>query len=172
MRRVHLAQIGLNEAHFDVSALPRAFHNAPALFRSALAAPDPAAHKYRRGHVLVLSGPELATGASRLAAQAALNAGAGAVTLAGARDAVRLQAAHVTAIMLRVADSPEQFGELLATGRFSALVIGPAAGIDDAVTARLNAAASTTIPAVIDADALTCLSACRSLFRSRARPGC
>ncbi len=112
--------------------------NGPDLWRQALPAPPLHAHKYMHGHCLVLSGPALATGASRLSARAALNAGAGAVTIAGKRDALLVHAAHVTAIMLREAASPDVFRALLAEGRFQSLVIGPAAGVGGETLACLR----------------------------------
>ena len=42
-----------------------------------------ATHKYKRGHAVIVSGAKFNTGASRLAAQAALKIGAGLVTIAG-----------------------------------------------------------------------------------------
>ncbi len=105
--------------------------NSPELWRGLLPAPDPHGHKYDRGHCLVVSGPPLATGASRLAATAALNAGTGLVTLAGEREALLVQAAHVTAIMLKEAATPEALAALLVNGRVSAAICGPAAGLGE-----------------------------------------
>ncbi len=79
--------------------------NTPDLWRAVLPSHAQDAHKYDRGHCLIVSGPELNTGASRLAATAALNNGAGVVTITGDRDALRIHAAHVTAVMLSEAAS-------------------------------------------------------------------
>ncbi len=132
--------------------------NTPELWRRALPAPDPHGHKYDRGHCLVISGPPLATGASRLAATAALNAGTGLVSLAGDREALLVQAAHVTAIMLKETATPEALAELLVKGRVSAAVCGPAAGLGDAVRARIEQLLRSGLPLVLDADALTLLA--------------
>ena len=116
--------------------------------------PHPTAdtHKYARGGALIWSGPPLITGASRLSATAALRAGAGAVTLVGGRDALAVQAAHVTAVMLQEAD-PAAFAALLSSPKWRAACIGPGAGppARDAATAAL----STGKTLVLDADALT-----------------
>ena len=58
-------------------------------------------HKYARGHAVVLSGELASTGAARLAARGALRAGAGLVTVASPRDALAVNAAALTAVMVR-----------------------------------------------------------------------
>ncbi len=139
--------------------MPRTnLRNTPDLWRHLLPSPDPHGHKYDRGHCLVVSGPPLATGASRLAATAALNAGAGLVSLAGERESLLVQAAHVTAVMLKETPTPEALTALLANGRVSSAVCGPAAGLDDAVLARIEVLLRSGLPLVLDADALTLLS--------------
>ncbi|MCA3598520.1 MAG: NAD(P)H-hydrate dehydratase [Methylobacterium sp.] len=153
---LQVAEIGLDHTHLD--AAPRLFRNTPALWRKAISPRDPASHKYRNGAVLVASGPELRTGAARLSAQAALHAGAGAVTLSGDPAALRIHASQVTAIMLREAAGPSDFAGLLDENRFDSVVIGPAAGVDEPTEARLRALLARPLPAVLDADALTVLA--------------
>lgn len=126
------------------------FENGPVLW--TLPWPDASAHKYQRGGVVVWSGPALATGAARLAATAALRIGAGAVTLAGDREAMLVQAAHVTAVMLAVADA-QGFGRILASPKVHAACVGPGAG--HAARCVAGAALQSGVPLVLDADALT-----------------
>ncbi len=142
--RLTVADIGLPPKLSDL------FLNAPGLW--ALPVPGLDTHKYARGAVLVWSGPALMTGASRLAATAALRIGAGAVTLAGPADALRVQAAHVTAVMLAEAE-PQGFSRLLAGGRIRAVCVGPGAGPDARCVA--GAALQSGVATVLDADALT-----------------
>ena len=143
--RLQVADIGL-PAPRDAML----FLNAPGLWRLPVPAPD--THKYARGGVLVWSGPEFRTGASRLAAQAALRAGAGAVTLVGDQAALRVQAAQVTAVMLAEGDA-QAFGRLAAGPKVKALCAGPGAGADARCVA--GAALQSGKPLVLDADALT-----------------
>ena len=86
-------------------------------------------HKYSRGHAVVVSGPVHATGAARLGARGALRVGAGLVTVASPLDAVAVNAAHLTAIMLAPFDGPRGLGELLADPRKNAVLIGPGCGV-------------------------------------------
>ena len=84
------------------------------------------------------------TGAARLAARAGLRVGAGLVTVASPSDALAVNAASLTAIMLRQADDAAQWRELLGDRRFSAVVIGPGFGVGEAtreIVATLLAAA-------------------------------
>jgi hydroxyethylthiazole kinase-like uncharacterized protein yjeF len=142
--RLTVANIGLPPPR------ARQWRNGPGLWRLPVPAPD--THKYARGAALVWSGPTLATGASRLAAQAALRAGAGAVTLAGSAEALRVHAAHLTAVMLREGDA-QDFARMLADPRVRAACVGPGAG--DGVRCVAGAALQSGKALVLDADALT-----------------
>ena len=60
----------------------------------AFPAPSLDAHKYTRGHAVVVSGPADSTGAARLGARGALRIGAGLVTLVGSGAATAINATH------------------------------------------------------------------------------
>ena len=119
--------------------------------RPLLFEPPRDAHKYARGSAMVISGPVLRTGASRLAAQAALAVGTGLVTIIGSPPALAEHAAHVTAIMLREQDT--QFSAI--DDRVRALAIGPGAGTGDDLARQISDLLGRRIPIVLDADALT-----------------
>jgi hydroxyethylthiazole kinase-like uncharacterized protein yjeF len=146
-----VADIGIPTSVLD-EIKPQAFENTPSLWSLPAVASD--AHKYTRGHCLVVSGGPFQTGASRLTATAALRAGAGAVSLAGNEDALRIHAAHVTAVMLKPFATDDEFRDLVA-GKVDSVVIGPAAGVTEATRWRTLAALSAAPSAVLDADALT-----------------
>ena len=112
--------------------LARASRRRPSSIRRSLApraaAPRPAAHKYARGAALVLSGPAHQTGAARLAARAALRAGAGIVSIASPIDSVAVNAAHLTAVMVAPFAGLQGFEALLADARRRAIALGPGVG--------------------------------------------
>ncbi len=117
-----------------------------------------------------MSGGRFETGAARLAAMAALHAGAGAVTLCGEAEALAIHAAHATALMLREAADAQSLAALIAGGRFKAIVIGPAAGVNAATRARVEAVLASGHPAVLDADALTLLAGSVVMLARRTNP--
>jgi len=154
---ITLADIGIPEAALDRIA-PHAFVNAPAVWRAAWPRVSAESHKYARGAVLVLSGAAHRTGAARLAARAALRSGAGIVTLASPPDAVAVNSAHLTAVMIAPFASAAEFEALLDDERRRAIALGPGAGVGASL--RKLVAAALTRPAeqrtiVLDADALT-----------------
>ena len=152
--RVHLADIGITDA--TVAALNvRTFVNEPSLWRHAFPIPKIDGHKYDRGHAIVVSGPMHATGAARLAARAALRAGAGLVTIAAPRTAVPIVASAVTAVMVREANGAKGLSSLLADKRLNVVLLGPGQGVGKATRDTVGAAAKAKRSLVLDADALS-----------------
>ena len=116
---------------------------------------DSSTHKYKRGHAVIVSGAKFNTGASRLAAQAALKIGAGLVTIAGDKDELLIHATHTTALMLAQTDTALALGMFLNDKRRNAACIGPAAGIGSDTSAKVRAVLASGAATVLDADALT-----------------
>ena len=148
------ADIGIPASTLDEIA-PRYRENAPWTWLAEMPAPGATAHKYHRGHVVVVSGDAAHTGAARLGARAALRAGAGLVTVASPPDAVLVNAAHLTAIMLHPFDSAAGLARLLEDRRLNSVLIGPAAGVGGETRASVRAVLASGAAVVLDADALT-----------------
>ncbi len=150
-----LAQIGLSEAQLDPD-WPLCVLNEPAFFQGVLPTLAMVGHKFDRGHVLVRSGPLQSTGAARLSAQTALDCGAGLVTLASSSEALPVNAAHLTAVMLRPCDHTSQWRAILQDQRINSVVVGPGNGVDEATQGSSIAALEAGKRCVLDADALSC----------------
>lgn len=155
---VRVADIGIDAQVLDEIA-PRTFENDPDFWGAAFPVPRIDGHKYARGHVLAVSGDAAATGAARLAARGALRAGAGLVTLATPRDALAINAAALTAVMVRPVDTVLEFGELLGDKRYNTCTIGPGAGVGHRACDIVHTAISAQRHVVLDADALTSFAA-------------
>jgi len=158
--RLHCGQVSVHNIGIPDSVLgeiaPRAFLNGPGLWGPAFPVPSIEAHKYTRGHCVVLSGPLPRTGAARLSARAALRAGAGLVTLATPPNALLINATASLAVMVQRVDDPDAFGALLDDPRINAVVMGPGAGIGaNTRQMALQALRHRRRAVVLDADALT-----------------
>ena len=134
---------------------PLIFENGPSLWASRYPWPTWDSHKYRRGHALVVSGGASATGAARLAAQAAARIGSGLVTLAGPEESLPLLSAASPAFLTESFAGPEGLTALLRGRKRNAVLIGPANGITDETRANTLAALASEAACVVDADALS-----------------
>ena len=157
--RVHCGRVRVADIGIDPKVLeeirPATFENVPSTWQHAFPVPKIDGHKYSRGHVLAVSGDIAATGASRLAARGALRAGAGLVTLASPSDALTVNAAALTAVMVRAVDNAIQFAALLNDRRLNTTVIGPGAGVGPRTRDFIHTALAAKRNLVLDADALT-----------------
>ncbi len=144
---VVVADIGLGETRSNL------FENTPELWLGKFPWPAVNAHKHSRGRLIVVSGEAWRTGAARLASRGGMRIGAGLVTILSPPEALLVNATHLEAVMLAPFETEQ---ELEAAGQDAeAVVIGPAAGVNDATLANVLALARTGAALVIDADALT-----------------
>jgi NAD(P)H-hydrate epimerase len=151
---VSVADIGIPErvlAEID----PQTWANGPRLWLPAFPWPRREGHKYDRGHALVVSGPLSHTGAARLGARGALRVGAGLVTVASPPDALTVNAAHLTAIMLMAFDGADGLGRILADRRKNAVLLGPALGVGEPTRRLVEVVLASGAATVLDADAVT-----------------
>jgi NAD(P)H-hydrate epimerase len=151
-----VADIGIPESVL-AGIKPSLFENGPALWSYPWPKAD--GHKYARGHCVVVSGPAHATGAARLAARGALRIGAGLVSVASPTDAVAVNAAALTAIMVKPFAGPNGLKDLLSDARLNAVVIGPGCGVGPQTQDLVGVALASNARVVLDADALTSFAA-------------
>jgi len=144
---------------------PSAFENGPSLWRERYPIPHAGGHKYARGHVAVVAGGPLTTGAARLAARAALRTGAGLVTLVAERATCPVLAAHTTALMVAQCDAPGDAVAYFRRKKVNVAVLGPGQGVGEATRAMVVAARAENLALVVDADAISsCAQALDTLF--------
>jgi ADP-dependent NAD(P)H-hydrate dehydratase / NAD(P)H-hydrate epimerase len=133
--------------------------------------PTPESDKYRRGVLGLLTGSDRYTGAAVLATGGAVHGGAGMVrlvTFPGAAAAVRQL--HPEVVITELADDPSASSSDSGprfpddVGRVQAWAAGSGMGTDDAAARRLAAVLATSLPVLIDADALTLLARHRELL--------
>ena len=139
-------------------------------------------HKGAYGHLLVVAGSRNYVGAACLVARAAHRTGAGLVTLATPQSVYPIVAAQLTeTIHLPLPedgegrvhpDAAHAVREVLP--RYDALMVGSGMGQSDSTTnfmeSLLLAGRSPSLPVLVDADGLNCLSRLRSWWRRRSGP--
>jgi NAD(P)H-hydrate epimerase len=158
---VLVADIGI-PASVLADIAPRTRANRPANWEALYPRPRLDAHKYTRGHAIVVSGPPESTGAARMGARAALRVGAGLVTLVGSASATAINATQATAVMVRAVPHDTALAEVLADQRRNAVLIGPGAGVGAATAASVLTVLACAPAVVLDADALTSFAASES----------
>ncbi len=154
-----VADIGIPDSALESLRIDT-WENDPALWRAQWPQGKSSANKYTRGHALLCGGYPL-TGAARMAARAAARIGAGLTTIAVPAAAFPVYAAALTSIMVRPLTLDGDLARLLCDSRYTAFLIGPGAGVNDATRETALQILETARPVLLDADAI-------SVFASRA----
>jgi NAD(P)H-hydrate epimerase len=153
MGELVVADIGI-PAHAEPTP-GRLFVNHPRLWLALLPRRTSASHKYAHGHALVLGGSMASSGAARMAARAAMRAGAGLVTVVCPKDALAVYAAQLTAVMVTPFANDREFAQSLADPRRNGMLLGPGAGSGETLRRRVLQVLEAKKACVLDADALT-----------------
>ncbi|MFN0219714.1 MAG: NAD(P)H-hydrate dehydratase [Hyphomicrobium sp.] len=167
---VILADIGIPETVL-AAIETETFENTPALWLERYTWPRLDAHKYTRGHAVVVSGPPDQTGAARLGARAALRIGAGLVTLIGTAAATAINATHSTGVMIRAVSGERALRAFLDDARRNSALIGPGASRGTETAGDVLTILKSNAAVVLDADALTSFEAANAQASNAARGG-
>jgi len=113
-------------------------------------------HKGRYGHVLVMGGNRGMSGAVQMAAEAALRVGAGLVSIATRAKHAGLISAARPELMCHGVDTAAHVDRIMAQA--SVIAVGPGLGQDPWGRLIFDCALKSTLPMIVDADALNWLA--------------
>jgi ADP-dependent NAD(P)H-hydrate dehydratase / NAD(P)H-hydrate epimerase len=117
------------------------------------------AHKGHYGHAYLIAGSYGKSGAAVLAARAALRSGAGLLTVQVPNSAYQVVQTAVPEAMCTADDHPQIVSGLSKLDNFNAIGVGPGLGTHDQTARTLKLLIqNTTVPMVLDADALNILA--------------
>ncbi len=125
------------------------------------------AHKYARGHVLVVGGPPEKAGAGFLSASAALRAGTGLVTLALPPETMAGSVGLYPALMRARCADARDLARVLRDDRLTACVLGPGLTPNEATRQMVYAALDSNAALVLDAGAITAFAGTGTLLFQR-----
>lgn len=114
------------------------------------------AHKGSFGHVLIIGGDYGMPGAVRMAAESALRVGAGLVTVATRPEHINIVMSQQPEMMCHLIHNAAELEPLLA--KATTIIIGPGLGRSDWSKELFACAMQSSLPTIIDADALYWLS--------------
>jgi NAD(P)H-hydrate epimerase len=150
---VVVADIGIPAAVLT-AIVPMAAENGPSLWADAFPWPRLSAHKYTRGHAVIVGGARM-TGAARLAARGCQRAGAGLVTIVTPPEALSIYATANPGVLTATIAHPFDLIALLDDARKNVVLLGPGGGSNEATRAHVLFALEAGRRCVLDADALT-----------------
>ncbi|MEI6285031.1 MAG: NAD(P)H-hydrate dehydratase [Bacillota bacterium] len=125
-------------------------------------------HKYQRGKVLAWCGSDSMRGAAALSARAAFMAGAGYVEVFTEKQAAAALAVNLPEAVISNSEGTDFIDRFKTAARSCrSILLGPGIGVSETNLEKLELILKTAlVPVVIDADALTLLSATPGLIKT------
>ena len=130
--------------------------NDPKLWIKQFPWKKPTGHKYSRGKVVIYGGKREFTGATILAAEAALRTGTGSARIICNKDTLDIYSLKFSSILKSEINNINQLKKFLKKEKITSILIGPGAGISTKIKEITKLILKKVKYVVIDADALTC----------------
>ncbi|TVQ82291.1 MAG: NAD(P)H-hydrate dehydratase [Micavibrio sp.] len=149
---VHVADIGLA---LSDTGTPPLWENTPQIWRQAFPATKAGDHKYTRGHAVIFGGAKM-TGAAKLAAHAAMRAGAGLATILCPTESFGTYTGYKAHLLVEPAATQKERAAFLSDPRKNTCLAGPGLGLTkDTREIVLSILKNKDKTACLDADALS-----------------
>jgi NAD(P)H-hydrate epimerase len=166
--QLHVADIGIPEWLARRRGIRSELLDARVL--ASLRSDDPLGHKGTHGHVLVVAGSRGKSGAALLCGTAVLRAGAGLCTVAMPIEAALHAEGLRPELMIEGYRDGEASDLMALTAGKRAIAVGPGVPRDPWMVSLIGELCATTLPLVLDADALNHLAAHPKLLAPRSAP--
>lgn len=155
-----------------------AIENSPDLWKEQLPHADPDAHKYKKGHAVMMGGSEM-TGAIRLASEAAMRVGTGLCSIVAPPETGEIYRKGAAHIIVEDGRGYEEFVDHCQDERRNAILIGPGAGLKDKDVLQKDVLQKVVLdvvslnkPCVLDADSLSVFKEKQNILLKNLHSGC
>ena len=150
--KIKVADIGFNKLKMKT----RYLENSPNLWIKYFPWKKPSDHKYSRGRVVVYGGQKEFTGATILAAQAALRTGSGSVKILCSKNTLQIYSLKFPSVLKKEINDIHELKKFLKKEEITSMLIGPGSGSSKKIKEITKLILSKVKYVVLDADALTC----------------
>ena len=113
-------------------------------------------HKYSRGRVVIFGGTKEFTGASILAAEAALRTGVGSAKILCSKDTLQIYSIKFPSVLKTEINNINELKSFLKKEKITSILIGPGAGKNKKIKEITKLILKKIKYVVLDADAITC----------------
>ena len=113
-------------------------------------------HKYTRGRVVIFGGKKEFTGATILAAEAALRTGTGSVKILCSKDTIQIYSIKFPSVLKTEINNINQLKHFLKKEKITSILIGPGSGRNKKIKEITKLILKKVKYVVLDADAITC----------------
>ncbi len=150
--KIKLVSIGFSQKAIK----SKCWENSPSLWKKYFPWKSKFGHKYSRGRVVIYGGQKEFTGATILAAQAALRTGSGSVKILCSKNTLQIYSIKFPSVLKKEINNISQLKKFLREEKITSMLIGPGSGSNRKIKEITKLILKKVKYVVLDADALTC----------------